>query len=242
MKFYLLTIILLTSISSWARNPFVDSLNKKVEVKKKTRWTLADWLDTKKQISLMDAWLAANTSANLFEFYVGGSLFNFEDKLVSTPGLMPTNGDSSTYSIAGFVSIFGLVYNRITEGKDVIDQGEFIVRLLGKAEQGTRLNLLYGYNKINSKIYNDSYDLPYIGASLRIYLLSFLAIQSRYVSYIQSKLPNATDIDGSQVEYGLAVDVGPLQLTADVVSQTTEMTGAIENRRDGYKYGIHLFF
>ena len=53
-----------------ASNAFavLDFLNNKQAPKKTSRWTLADWMSTKRQMSLQDQWLAMNSSDNFYEF------------------------------------------------------------------------------------------------------------------------------------------------------------------------------
>ncbi|MCB0355447.1 MAG: hypothetical protein KDD40_00480 [Bdellovibrionales bacterium] len=242
MKISFVFLVLLSSFTASARNPFVDSLNQKVEVKKKSRWTLADWLDTKKQVGLMDAWLAANTSANLFEFYLGANYADITSETTTTTSLTEVKTHASTYDLAGFVSIFGLAFNYQTWDKDTTYQGEVLLRLLGKAEQSTRLNLFYGLRKIDKEGFSKAYDFPYFGAELRLYLLSFLAIQGRYMQFQESEMPNSVKVDALETSYGLAIDVSALQLSAEKRVSTEKFSSGEKTQHDVWQYGIKLYF
>ena len=58
---------------------------KKQQEKKSTRWTLSDWLATKKRMALMDQWLALNTKTTLFEARLGGSMGDVEETTAESP-------------------------------------------------------------------------------------------------------------------------------------------------------------
>ena len=69
MKNLILSILfLLLPLQSFALAEGVYTvIVKKQEEKKSSRWSLADWLVTKKKIALMDQWLALNSSTTWFE-------------------------------------------------------------------------------------------------------------------------------------------------------------------------------
>src|SRR4051812_2514013 len=77
---------------------------KKQEEKAKTRWSLADWLDTRDKMKLMDLWLAIH-SPSPYEFFLSGSYIIPSDSTVSK---------GSDLSVAAFATIFGLEGRRET--------------------------------------------------------------------------------------------------------------------------------
>jgi len=240
MRLSLFVLIIFIALPSWSRNPFVDSLNQKVEVKKKTRWTLADWLETKNKMSLMDAWLAANTSSHLFEFYLGGYYKEFTD---NNTGQIAIKDNSTGYSLAGFVSIFGLNldFEEEDENGNNYLRAAFILRLLGQAEQGTRLNLFYGQERVESEAFTENFDIPFYGASLRMYILSFLAIQGKYLLYQKTDLPNQIQLEGKSWEYGVAIDLGPFQISGDWFVNDLDYSSNLKSQREGLKLSLLLY-
>lgn len=227
------------SINTWAKNSFLESLNQKVEVKKKTRWTLNDWLDTKKQMSLMDSWLAANTSDHLFEFYLGVLHFNYTQDLT---GQLKTELSTLSYTFTGFVSIFGLNFKSENEDDSSHLQGEILLRLLGKAEQSTRLNIFYGIENVDSNTFTETYNIPFYGASIKLYVFSFFALQAKYLTSQKTKLPNLVDVDGKTLEYGASVDVGPFQLLGDWVQKEMNYSSSVRSKKEGLRLGLLIYF
>lgn len=239
MKTLSIFFILFIATPLWARNSFIESLNKKAEFKKKTRWTLADWLDTKRQVGIMDAWLAANSSTQTFEFYLRGSYSIYKNQ---ESGNSPQENTVTTYSLAGFVSILGLSFQQEIDENLTRTKGELILRILGKAEQSTRWNLFYGFEKINEKGVENVYEIPYYGTSLRVYLLNFLAIQAKYGQLQKTLVQEEFYRMGYAIEYGLALDIGALQLTVEWFNRKSEYSLNNTSIDKGMRYGLYLYF
>lgn len=243
MRYILIILFFVVSTQVQARNAWLDSLNKKVEVKKKTRWTLADWMNTKNQVGLMDAWLAANTSASLFEFYFGGSQYDFDNFIPASSATATSSDSTINYTVAGFVTIFGLkLENEDEEGIGKYSV-EGLLRVLGSAEQGTRLNAFYGAELINDENQSEEYSSHYYGGSLRIYLLGFFAIEGIYQKILETELPDTSKYEGEKVAYGALIDLGPFQFFAKQ-EETRQyfLNNSLKTRREGLRYGLNIYF
>lgn len=232
MKLLALFVFFSLSFSNLAlaRNAFVDSLNKKVDVKKQSRWTLADWLGTKKKVDMMDSWLALNSSSNIFEFYLEASLFDYE------------NMNPHAFSAAGFISIFGVKLEQKIFRQEISSSAEGILRLLGKSEQGTRLNLFYGLRVMDESIYSKIYEMPYWGGEIRLYLLSFLSMDGRYLNYSKSERSDSLNISGYDLAFGVNIDIGPIQFFFQKLNEVRSVTGQESSHEEGFRYGLRLYF
>ncbi len=242
MRYLLLIFTFLSVQNSWAANDFLDSLNKKAEVKKGTSWTLAGWLATKNKVALMDSWLAVNSSASIFEFYGGVSHYNFEDLVTSDFNAAPLKDELSTVTAAGFLSILGIKFEQEIDDLVASTTVEGSLRLLGKAEQATHLNLFYGIKIVEDSDIGDAFDIQYYGGELRLYLLSFLSVQGNYKKIFESERSDQLLYSGNQVEYGAAIDVGALQFFGKMVTTKNILSSGTESQRSGFRYGVYLYF
>ena len=157
--------------------------------KAQSRWTLTDWLRTKKKMALMDQWLALNTSAHIFELVLEGAEGHYKISQATMP--QKSGHLSKNYGGSFFVSIFGLEYKR-EESLDFYKQDElqFNLRILGTSTQVTNLTLHYGQRKLNDVRYGE-FEQNYFGLVSDLYLLSFLGLEGLYRTY-----NNANGSDG----------------------------------------------
>ena len=225
---------------SLARNAYIESLNKKADVKKKTRWTLADWFETKNKVHLMDKWLAANSSANLFEFYLSYSNYDYKQTQSIIPAVDEYRDNSSAYAIAGFLSIFGIKAEQSSDKISIHNQYEILLRILGDAEQSSRLNIFYGRDHQNSRQVDENSSDDFWGAELRLYLLSFLSLEGRFQKYLKNEMNDSGwDLIST---YGLNVDLGPFQMFGLWSASDTGSNSINEIQREGIKYGLRMYF
>jgi hypothetical protein len=244
LRIKLFTFLLFFSISSSAKSSsFFDSLNKKSSGKNASKWTIADWLETKKKVQVMDHWLAVNSSINIFEFYLGVSHFDFTDQLfdLGEPGIK-SKDELSTITLAGFLTILGLkIQNEIDDSMDTTSM-EVLLRVFGKSEQSSRWNLFYGTNFIKDDFYLESYKRVFYGSEVRIYIFKFLSMDGRYVFFEPSEVPDNSIKKGTLVEYGLNFDLGAFQLFGKYVDQTNDLTLSSKMIRNGIRYGVNFYF
>ena len=231
-------------MESIAKNSgFFDSLNKKSLGKNASKWTLADWLGTKSKVQVMDHWLAMNSSINRFEFYMGVSHFDFTDQQfdLGVPGIK-SKKELSTLTVAGFLTILGLKVEQEKDDLVVTSSVEGILRVFGKSEQSSRWNLFYGSKFIEIEANSESYNRVFYGSEVRIYIFRFLSIDGRYAFFEESERPDNRFIKGNELEYGLNIDLGAVQLFGKYRDQTDELTSSTKMIRNGFRYGVNIYF
>lgn len=184
---------------------------KKQEEKKKSRWTLGDWLLTKEKMRLQDQWLAMN-SGSPFEFFLTG---NYQT----------LNSGSTTrqwnFGFAAYAAMVGLEfqYNQINERM----KGLFNLRLVGRHAQGTNLTVFGGLRFQPSP---ESITGPLAGASLTLYLTKFLGIEGSYQHYFQSSpAASGTQTLGSRWDAGMFIDFSFLRIQGGYFSESVEARG-----------------
>lgn len=241
----------------------------KQEAKKRVGWSLADWMQTKNQMKLMDQWLAMHSSANIFEFFASAEMGKYDLKLdnqltQANPGSVPTLKQSfNKYEMSMFATIFGLsgMYETTNEKSSKIT-GKFLLRILGKAQQGTNLTLHYGIQK--KKLENGSVTLnsvysgstldgstidasgddvqnQFFGASMSLYIFKFFGFNGEYSKYIKDKSSDGFDISGNEYSYGAFIDSSFIRLSGKFFKEEINK-GSSKEVRDGYRAGLTFFF
>ncbi len=256
MKLSLSLIIIIFSLNSFsviAGNDVYVFVVKKQEQKKSSRWSLGEWLLTKKKIALMDQWLALNSSSNLFEFYLGGNSMHYNLKRYTTSEniKIPHSGNEGELGI--FCSIIGLegsfaAFNE--KGKSYT--GQLSVRLLGRSYQGTHLSIYYGLKGVNLKNDDrDKYSNQYVGGELSLYILPFLGIDGSYKYYLEDKFSansKTKKVDGYYTDVGTFLDMSFLRLYGKLfydrvdVRQVAPILNDVREVRKGVKLGAKIFF
>lgn len=107
---------------------------KKQEEKKKSRWSLDEWLATRDRIRLMDMWLAMNSSSP-YEFFLEGDYRSAEAAGASFSGF--------GLSAAAYASLFGLEVQHETLAGSRL-HAMFHLRLFGLQDQGTHMTFQAG--------------------------------------------------------------------------------------------------
>ena len=199
---------------------------KKQEEKKKTRWSLQEWLETRDRMRLMDLWLAMN-SPSPYEFYLGGDLQLLERSSA------PRTFSGSAYAGA-FASIFGLeVKKDFGPGQDW--RALFRLRVFGYHDQSTHLTFHGGLRW--TLLPEDSRNAV-AGYSMRIYLGRFFGID-HLGQYVFPSTPTASglSVSGTRFEIGGFIDFNILHFYAQYFWDHS--SGEIRNGPAG---GIRVYF
>lgn len=213
---------------------------KKQEEKKKNRWTLADWLITKKTIALQDQWLALHSSERWFEFvldYAGGSL----DDESSLREL-----DTSRFGGALYVKFFGIEYNSYNF-ESSYDQSDLRVNLLilGSSIQSTHVRGFYGKRDYSFENYSH-YDQDFWGGNLTLYFANFLGVEGQFTKYLNTTSENSQfSSDGERTELSVFLEIYALRLYATKFKERMIFRGTSANHHstlDGTLFGLKLFF
>lgn len=223
-------LLLLLPLKSFALAEGVYTvIVKKQEEKKSSRWSLADWLVTKKKIALMDQWLALNSSTTWFEFifdYSSGAVDKFQDSNLERLGA------------ALYIKFLGLEYTKYNfttlENKD---EYKLNLLLLGSSVQSTHIRAFYGSRR------DSTYDQDLYGGSLTLYIASFLGTE---LTYTKLKEANSSDglstIEGERVEYGVFLELSFLRVYLSNFKERNTFSGTGPRVDEGTIIGAKLFF
>jgi hypothetical protein len=216
--------------------------------KTQSRWTIADYLLQKKSVQLMDHWLALNSSANLFEVFIGGGPLTYTYK--STTGGVTTSQSktSQSYRLATYISIFGIEADYEQTDHDIITySGAVALRLLGTSNQATHLTAKYGMQKRidESSTPHEEWSNQFAEGTLNVYLVEFLGIQGTYRYYFPDESSIGTDLKGNRTSAGAFIDIGLLRLYGEYFQEKLNYdsgTNITEREREGWEYGARFYF
>lgn len=206
----------------------------KQEQKKNTRWTLAEWLETRDRMRLMDLWLAMN-SPTPYEFFVGGDYQLLENQSA-------TSLSGFRFYAAAYATIFGLEVQREAI-PDARWFGLFHFRFFGYHAQGTNITFHLG---LRSTADGSDYRNAIAGLSMNFYFSKFFGIRGLWYNYFKST-PSASGatLSGSRLEAGAFLDFSFLRVYGNYLSEpeTLELSGtSTPQTRTGFILGTMIFF
>ncbi len=206
-------------------------ISKKQEAKKSSRWSLGEWMMTRKAMDAQDRWLALHSSTTVFEGGLSGDLTNYDKDV----GGVITEKKSTHGSLELYLSIFGLMgeYSSSDE-KYTTEGGQFILRIFGKSVQDTSIALTYGLVQGDGQRTSKN---NYAGAKATVYLTSFLGVDGEYRDYNDYIDVNNQTISGYYKSYGAFVDLFFFRVFAN--SWTEKLA---ETKRSGVATGLKIFF
>ncbi len=201
----------------------------KQEAKEKSRWTMADWLDTKKVIANQNMWLAGNRSKPVaHEFYASYEQAGFEK--TSSDGTNPstlTKPEIKRTSFGAFTSFVGLSGDYLDFSDKVYGWNlNFNLRIFGNSVQNTNFTLIYGGRTRvdNSSATSETFRNPYFGASFALYLSKQFGIEGLYQNYEKSGSDLATTLTGNNIEGTLFIDYGIIRVQGTWFKESIEKT------------------
>ena len=201
---------------------------KKDEEKRKTRWSLSEWLEARDKMRLMDMWLALH-SPSPYEFFLGTE-YSFNQT--------PASSEAFSLRAAAYASIFGLEFQRdfapVQESNAL-----FNLRVFGYHTQGTNLTLQGGMRLRDGS--PESTRNLFAGADLTLYLGKFAGLEGSYRRQFQT-IPNAAGIDttGNRWEAQGFIDFKMVRTFVGYASQQENGTGALD--QESWKGGVRFFF
>jgi len=204
---------------------------KKEEEKRKTRWNLSEWIETRDKMRLMDLWLAIH-SPSPYEFFI------------SPEALFPQTGTGSStlnpalrLQGAAYASIVGLqAQHSFLETSET--KAQVNLRLLGYHVQSTNITLHGG---LRFRDQPGSTRNGYAGAELTLYLGRFAGVQGLY-QYHFSPVSNTAgnNATGTEWETQGFIDFKALRVFAGYQSLSEQGSGA--QNRSSWLSGLKLFF
>ncbi len=184
---------------------------KKQEEKKKTRWTLAEWLDTRDRMRLMDLWLALH-SPSPFEFYFGGDFRIAEDA--------PNNWRMNA---AAYASIFGIELQRGFSPRPEW-LGLFHLRIFGFHQQATNITLEGG---VRAPMTGSRTRNALAGVGMSVYLARYFGLDGLFRHHFG-------DAAGNHYEGGAFIDFSFIRVYGSYYSDDssgTNTSGAVAGTR-----------
>lgn len=216
----------------------------KQQEKKSSRWTLAEWLGTKKKMALMDQWLALNTKSPLFELHLMG-LFGDLEETSSSSGVTEKNTYRASAEL--LVKFLGFSYEqgKLSTSQDFTSY-EIQLMILGSSLQSTGLRGFYGLRNLDWSTV-DKFKTPYYGGLLTIYLLPFLGIDGRYqIIADKNSENNQWSLASEEIRLGAFLEYSLLRIGAKTFKerQVIKQNGTYSQslRHEGVLLEASLFF
>lgn len=221
---------------------------KKQEEKKRSRWSLAEWLSQKENNRAMDLWLARNSHSSAFEFFLQARSHNYG--LSAGTGTPSSNRNSYDGALAAYAGVAGLRggYESDTENRSRW-LGSLNLRLFGRALQDTHINLEYGLTGLSQKQSSgetESFQNQYGGASLNIYFTKYFGIEGSYRKILPAQSERGRTLEGEIETGGVFIDFGILRVFGDWRKDFLKFDGAglpdTSEFREGFGGGLRLYF
>lgn len=245
MKYLLVIFIFANSLH--AIEGVYEVIIKKQMQKEAKRWTLADWLLTKKKIAIQDQWLALHSSETLFEFMADTTLSSEIDHYVSSTG-QTTKKDLTRYSGALYLRSLGVEYQKLEVGDDT-KSTDIALNLIiwGSSLQSTHIRGFYGKRDYEWGNYS-KYDQNFYGFAGSIYLAGFLGVDASWRKYADTVGENNVyNMRGRRVEYAGFLDMFFLRLRAALYKEklffdgVSSSTNQVVRDDEGVLFSAQLF-
>ncbi len=236
-----------SSSSSSSNGP--SSYQQKAQKKESVRWTLQDWLAQKDRTQIMDLWLATN-SPSPYEYFLKGSYLSYTSKPVdpasSVQDSTHTSYQAALGAFAGRVGLVGQYENNSQESTSDL-AGAFQFRVLGNANQGTHLNIIYGLRtrEIENSAGISRLANQFGGLDLNLYLARHFGLSAAYNLYRSVDESFYGTVSGARTEAGLFIDFEALRVFGNWFSDFQENNKAgvkSSLARVGIQTGLQFFF
>lgn len=221
------------------------TIDKKQEEKRKSRWTLEEWLAQKQRNQMMDLWLAKNSHSSLFEFFLEGQAINYN----SSDGHGGPSANDNAYqgTFAAYAGIAGLAGGYEGDGEDRTKWfGSFNLRIFGRAIQDTHVNIDYGLQGLTLKNTGEYFQNQAGGVSLDLYLTKQFGVQGAYHHILPGASNQDRSMDGENEQAGVFIDFGAMRVYGCWRKEFLRFNGgALPNSsefREGFGGGLRLFF
>lgn len=183
-------------------------IKKKQEEKRRSRWTLADWLAQKDRNRMMDLWLAQNSTSSPFEFFLGLESLNYSASL--NEGTSETNENTYRGELGAYAGVVGLrgSYEQDSEERKQWS-GSFNIRVFGRQIQGTHINLEYGLQGLDT---GDKFQNQFGAVSMNLYLTKHFGLSGKYRRLLSANSDSGHSLQGERSQAGLFIDFGALRI------------------------------
>lgn len=208
---------------------------KKQEEKKKNRWSLSEWIDTRDRMRMMDLWLALH-SPSPYEFFVSGAYLNGDSGSERYKG--------AQFSAAAYASIFGLEgqVERFLEKTQL--HGTFNLRVFGFHVQATNITLQAGVRSQSSPE-GSAIRNGFAGVNTTVYLAKYFGLQGLYRHYFDSAGSVTQALKGQRYEGSAFIDFRFLRVFGTYFSEPSTLNSdglVIRQTQKGFLLGTRFFF
>ncbi len=241
---FLLTLLHQPSSASYFQKNMMNT--KRSSERAATQWTLADWLQQKKKIGLMDHWLLSNRKTQVFDFMFGGGNSKFLLKTESQTEIDRSWNQGAFAQTAFYVYMLGVEgsYEKYNPGRDLV-QSSLNLRILGSHLQSTRLIVKYGFRELKIEEDQEKWLSHFAEADLNIYLFRGFGLQGRYQHIIPKVSNEDVELKGHRVSGGAFIELGVLRIFGEYFEEPLEFKN-LQNEvskelRQGYQIGA-LFY
>lgn len=241
LPFILISFLSLLSLKAHAlAEGTYQVIIRKQQEKQASRWSLLDWMNTKKKMAIMDQWLALNSSVNHFEFSLYGEKNKTDMANIKNDGI--SAGLSFYYRIFGLEGSWSEIEKTLHE-----KSGRVGLRIFGKSDQGPNIKLFYGLASQKDFSQNlESIKPSFYGGSTTIYLLPFLGGFVEYAKYGKETFSQtSTEVDGDRLTSGAFIELSFLRIYGSLEKRRFHYnTSGVESDRHikSTNLGVKLFF
>lgn len=221
-------------------------IKKKQEEKKRSRWTLAEWLAQKNRNRMMDLWLARNSTSSPFEFFIGLESVNYASNLGGSA--LETNENSYRGELGAYAGVVGLRggYEQDSEERKLWS-GSFNIKVFGREIQDTHINLEYGLQGLSIDSSGDKFQSQFGAVSSNIYLTKYFGFSGEYKHILKSESDMDRSMRGECSRAGVFIDFGALRVFGEWKKEVLRFKapGGVSphsESRDGFGGGIRLYF
>lgn len=213
-----------------------------------TQWTLADWLQQKNRMSLLDHWLALHTSTSWFQVDMGGGPSQYSVRTTTSAGTATVTHTSQAYNVNFYLSIFN-IYGDYEKTDDNYESysGAVGLRLLGTSSRTTSLTARYGFKHLQNLTSGEHWMNPFLDGQLQLYIISQFGLQGTYTYYFPNTSNLGRQLKGHSVNAGAFVELGIFRIYGNYILEPLDIsandsTGASTRQRSGFEGGVKLYF
>jgi hypothetical protein len=197
------------------------------------RWSLAEWLDQRDRMRMMDLWLALH-SPSPYEFYTG---LSFQ----SGRSAFDTYYSGWNLHFGAFASIFGLEVQRDFNVLQSRWISMFLIRILGKRVQATNITIQLGAKQEDR--FSDQLWNLLTGIDATLYINRYFGIEGLYRHYWKASVGSTLGkIGGDRYEANAFIDFKFLRVYGGYFNEYESQEGLAGDSRRGGQLGVRAFF
>lgn len=213
-----------------------------------TQWTLADWLQQKNRMSLLDHWLALHTSTSWFQFDAGGGPTQYSVRTTTSAGTARVTHTSQSYNANFYLSIFN-IYGDYEKSDDNYESysGAVGLRLLGTSSRTTSLTARYGLRHRQNLTSGEHWTNPFLNGQLQLYVFSKFGLQGTYTYYFPNTSNLGRQLKGHKVNAGAFLELAIFRIYGNYFLEPLTIGGSgatedITEQRSGFEGGVKMYF